>query len=104
MSEEDKKSKLRNIDIILPHRLLKKAFNNRESQAKRKLNRINRIIKTLGDISVAINSIKDLEINEETILSKIQKLFTFINKLENQINKQLLAETVIIEAVGEKWY
>jgi hypothetical protein len=101
MSEEDKKSKLRNIDIILPHRLLKKAFNNRESQAKRKLNRINRIIKTLGDISVAINSIKDLEINEETILSKIQKLFTFINKLENQINKQLLAETVIIEAVGE---
>jgi hypothetical protein len=106
LSPDETKSKVEynTWDFIIPFKGLAKAINNRNNDknvnANKKLNRINKVIRTLNNIGNSLTSIQDLDINEGKITTQITNIFTFVGKLEGIIQRNMSAKTVELEVNG----
>lgn len=111
LSPDETKSKVEynTWDFIIPFKGLAKAINNRNNDknvndknvnANKKLNRINKVIRTLNNIGNSLTSIQDLDINEGKITTQITNIFTFVGKLEGLIQRNMSAKTVELEVNG----
>lgn len=69
------------------------------SQTNKKLNKVEKVIKTLTDIGQAMTSLQNLKIDETLITTNVENMFTFINSLNDEIAK-FMKPTEVVGADG----
>lgn len=91
-----------NISILRPIKLINSAINQKENKSKRKLNRINKVIKTLNNVGGSLMSIKEFNFDRttrETITKNITDLFEFVNNISGKIDDFMKPTEESVEAV-----